>query len=251
VPLLGGREKGTVFWLLLEKLEKLYRLLYILRYSKEETHAFAHAGLEMALVSDTARMKFSDLWEEVQLSALLAVEEGFLEEWTLSRIVCTGDSVHKVCSPEEKSVARFSLKETNRSLQNLINKSRHPICSISSQLFETPHRQLCQQITHNRRKGSVSGRFQIYATPPNQEKSGWNHACTLALRTLSLVPHQSLRRAGLADAAAELCHHVTSHGRFYLVASPNGFKINVGTHVDPCGQLSSSPIRLLTSFAKT
>ncbi|PMD61234.1 uncharacterized protein K444DRAFT_611493 [Hyaloscypha bicolor E] len=53
----------------------------------------------MALVSDTARMKFSDLWEEVQLSALLAVEERFLEEWMLSRIVCTGDSVHKVCSP--------------------------------------------------------------------------------------------------------------------------------------------------------
>jgi hypothetical protein len=64
-------------------------------------------------------MKFSDLWEEVQLSALLAVEEGFLEEWTLGRIVCAGDSVRKVCSPEKKSVARSSLKETNRSLQKL------------------------------------------------------------------------------------------------------------------------------------
>jgi len=91
-------KNGYVFWVV-EKLDKLYRFPNVPKYSEEEGHKFARSHLEKVLLSDTAQIKFGDLWEKTTFSALLAVEEGFLEQWSAGRIVCIGDSIHKVCGP--------------------------------------------------------------------------------------------------------------------------------------------------------
>ncbi|KAE9368350.1 FAD/NAD(P)-binding domain-containing protein [Stipitochalara longipes BDJ] len=107
---------GTVVWALVEKLDKLYRPPNIPRYGKEEAQAFAERRLEMILLSDTAHIKFGDLWEKTTFSALLAVEEGFLEQWSSGRIVCIGDSVHKI-TPEGATGTSLAI-ESAASLAN-------------------------------------------------------------------------------------------------------------------------------------
>ena len=92
-------DDGTIFWALVERLDKLYHYPDIPKYNQEEGNAFARSQLEKVLLADTAQIKFGDLWERTTFSALLAVEEGFLEQWSSGRIVCIGDSIHKVCAP--------------------------------------------------------------------------------------------------------------------------------------------------------
>jgi hypothetical protein len=88
---------GCVMWAFVEKLDKEYHLPNIPRYTDEDMRIFAESKLEKILVSDRARVKFGDLWKRVQVSALVTVEEGDLKVWTSGRIICLGDSVHKVC----------------------------------------------------------------------------------------------------------------------------------------------------------
>jgi hypothetical protein len=91
---------GCVMWALVEKLDKEYHLPNIPRYTEEDAHVFAESKLDKILVSDTAQVKFGDLWKKVRVSALVSVEEGDLKVWTSGKIVCLGDSVHKVCLPK-------------------------------------------------------------------------------------------------------------------------------------------------------
>ena len=96
-------DDGAVFWVLLERLDKIYHYPDIPKYSQEDEKEFARSQLDKVLLSDAAQTKFGDLWERTTFSALLAVEEGFLEQWSLGRVVCIGDSVHKVCSPHKST----------------------------------------------------------------------------------------------------------------------------------------------------
>lgn len=87
---------GTIMWGLVQKLDKEYTLPNLPRYSDEEARAFAESKLDMVLVSDTDQIRFKALWDSTRDYALVPVEEGDLKVWTAGRIVCIGDSVHKV-----------------------------------------------------------------------------------------------------------------------------------------------------------
>jgi hypothetical protein len=65
-----------------------------------DAHVFAESKLDKILVSDTAQVRFGDLWKQVRVSALVSVEEGDLTVWTSGKVVCLGESVHKVCLPK-------------------------------------------------------------------------------------------------------------------------------------------------------
>jgi len=56
----------------------------------------AEARLEKILLSDTAKVRFGDIWKKRHVYALLNLEEGNLETWTGGSIICIGDIVHKV-----------------------------------------------------------------------------------------------------------------------------------------------------------
>ena len=93
---------GTTMWGIVEKLDKEYHLPNIPRYTDEDARIFAESKLEKVLISDTAQVKVGDLWPTMEMCALVAIEEGDLKVWTSGRIVCIGDSVHKVCSRGSK-----------------------------------------------------------------------------------------------------------------------------------------------------
>jgi hypothetical protein len=84
-------------WCLVEKMDGQKRPPNIPRYTDKDAMEYAERYLDKPLLSDTAKVKFGDIWERTQAYALVALEEGHLDRWSWGRIVCTGDSVHKVC----------------------------------------------------------------------------------------------------------------------------------------------------------
>lgn len=93
-------KSGSVMWCWVEKLDKEYHLPNIPRYTDEDARIYGESKLDKVLVSDkaTERITFGDLWKNLEITALVPVEEGDLKVWTSGRIVCVGDSVHKVGS---------------------------------------------------------------------------------------------------------------------------------------------------------
>jgi hypothetical protein len=88
---------GNVMWCMVEKLDKEYHLPNIPRYTEEDARVWAESKLDRVLVSDTLNhITLADLWKNREVVALVPVEEGDLKVWTSGRIVCVGDSVHKV-----------------------------------------------------------------------------------------------------------------------------------------------------------
>ena len=83
-------------WCLVEKMDQQLRPPHIPKYTDQEAQEYAMKHLAKQLVSDTADVKFRDFWERRESFALVALEEGHLEHWSWGRIVCAGDSVHKV-----------------------------------------------------------------------------------------------------------------------------------------------------------
>lgn len=77
-------------------MDQQYQPPHVPRYTDEDAQAYAMERLDKQLVSDTADVKFRDFWERRQSWALVALEEGHLNHWSWGRIVCIGDSVHKV-----------------------------------------------------------------------------------------------------------------------------------------------------------
>jgi hypothetical protein len=54
---------GCVMWALVEKLDKEYHLPDIPRYTEEDARVFAESKPDKILVSDTAQVRFGDLWK--------------------------------------------------------------------------------------------------------------------------------------------------------------------------------------------
>jgi len=109
---------GSVMWCMVEKLDKEYRLPNIPRYTDEDARKWAESKLDRVLVSDGAqRITLADVWKSVEVMGLVPVEEGDLKVWTHGRIVCVGDSVHKVWSPQHESL--LGILTADRSPLNL------------------------------------------------------------------------------------------------------------------------------------
>ena len=86
---------GRINWCLVQKMAER-RPPNVPKYSEQEAQEYARKHLDKPLVTDTADVKFGDLWQRRQSYALVALEEGHLDQWSWGRIVCSGDSVHKV-----------------------------------------------------------------------------------------------------------------------------------------------------------
>ncbi|KAE9370063.1 FAD/NAD(P)-binding domain-containing protein [Stipitochalara longipes BDJ] len=112
---------GRVMWCLVEKLDKEYRLPNIPRYTDEDARVWAESKLNKVLVSDTAdQVRFGDVWKSVETVALVPIEEGDLKVWTSGKIVCVGDSVHKVTP--ESGIGTTIVTETVASLANHLKR---------------------------------------------------------------------------------------------------------------------------------
>ncbi|KAH6989863.1 hypothetical protein EDB80DRAFT_881882 [Ilyonectria destructans] len=86
-------KNGRVYYFLFERLKALYRLGNIPHYSTAEAVAFATKHGDMCI---RPGFKFSDLWHKTISFRLVALEEAAFKIWTCRRIVCLGDSIHKM-----------------------------------------------------------------------------------------------------------------------------------------------------------
>jgi 2-polyprenyl-6-methoxyphenol hydroxylase-like FAD-dependent oxidoreductase len=89
--IIGG--KGKVFWFIFKKLDKIYRVPDIPRYTKHDAEVFAE---EFQGITITHSMNFSDIWNNRTTYTLVATEEAQLKRWSWGRIACVGDCVHKM-----------------------------------------------------------------------------------------------------------------------------------------------------------
>jgi 2-polyprenyl-6-methoxyphenol hydroxylase-like FAD-dependent oxidoreductase len=84
---------GRTYYFLLKKLDRAYTLEEIPRYDRAAAAEFAREQADIKVRPD---LTFDRLWKKSARYKLIALEEGILQSWTWGRIICIGDSVHKV-----------------------------------------------------------------------------------------------------------------------------------------------------------
>lgn len=97
-----AEKNGRVFWFITRKMDKKYTWPDVPRFSKDDAEKYAHTFRDQKLTETTT---FWDLWENRVTSHMTVLEEGVLGHWHFGRIVCLGDSVHKVI-PLPKGLSR-------------------------------------------------------------------------------------------------------------------------------------------------
>lgn len=102
--ILVGKNKRA-FWFVLKKMDQRYTYPDNPRFSAEYT---AQTCEKLAHLHLTKDLTFRQVWDSRVLAAMTPLEENIFQTWYLNRIVCIGDSVHKVCF----HVVRFTGFET-------------------------------------------------------------------------------------------------------------------------------------------
>lgn len=89
------KEGGKLFWFLFTKLDKTYAGADMPRYTKEDTGEVAKGFFNLPVTDSIA---WKEVWDTRMSCTLTCTEESQNEYWNFGRIVCIGDSVHKVIS---------------------------------------------------------------------------------------------------------------------------------------------------------
>jgi len=84
---------GRVFWFLFEKLDKVYKLPNIPKFTPEDGRKIAEKRLEDPVTED---IKFGELWDRTTSYVTVPMEEGCFEHWHYKRMIVIGDAAHKV-----------------------------------------------------------------------------------------------------------------------------------------------------------
>lgn len=84
---------GRVFWFLLKKLDRRYPYKSAPRWTAADIDEIAES-----FVSDHIwdGVVFGSLWERREVAGITNLEENVFSTWHWGRIVCIGDSMHKV-----------------------------------------------------------------------------------------------------------------------------------------------------------
>ncbi|PUU81908.1 hypothetical protein B9Z19DRAFT_1190852 [Tuber borchii] len=83
---------GRIFWFLFEKLDKVYKLPNIPKFTVEDGRKLAEKRLEDAVTED---VKFGELWDRTTSYVTVPMEEGCFEHWHYKRMIVIGDAAHK------------------------------------------------------------------------------------------------------------------------------------------------------------
>lgn len=86
-------KNGRTFWFLFLKLEKELKYDEAPRYSREDAVAYCDR-LSGHTFWDI--VTFGDVWSRREVFTMTPLEEGMFQQWSCGRIVCIGDSMHKV-----------------------------------------------------------------------------------------------------------------------------------------------------------
>jgi hypothetical protein len=84
---------GILYWFLFSKLDKRYYGKEIPRYTKEQMEEAAKAFDNIHM---TDEITYDKVFEQRTFANMLCLEESQNEHWSSGRIVCIGDSIHKM-----------------------------------------------------------------------------------------------------------------------------------------------------------
>jgi hypothetical protein len=88
-------KSGRIFWFIFEKMDKVYQYSNLPRFSDDDSVALAQRSMPVQM---NDKITFGDIWENRLAYKLVPLEEALFRHWTWGRLVCIGDSIHKVCS---------------------------------------------------------------------------------------------------------------------------------------------------------
>ena len=113
--IIGG--KGKVYWFVFKRMDKVYKVPNIPRYTKQDADTFAESIQDTPITRD---VKFSDIWKNRVSYTLVPTEEAQLKRWSWGRIACVGDGVHKM-TPNMGAGGNSAI-ETSAALANELKK---------------------------------------------------------------------------------------------------------------------------------
>ncbi|KID82770.1 FAD-dependent monooxygenase [Metarhizium guizhouense ARSEF 977] len=83
----------VVFWFLVEKLDRKYTYSEAPRFTIDDATALCSQAFTLPIGNG---MKFEDVWNKREIVNMLSLEESCLSTWSTGRLVCIGDSIHKM-----------------------------------------------------------------------------------------------------------------------------------------------------------
>lgn len=86
---------GKVYWFLFALMDLVYQSHEIPHFTPEDASSFASKYRELPILPN-GLVKMQHLWASHQNANLVALEEADFQHWTAGRIVCLGDSIHKM-----------------------------------------------------------------------------------------------------------------------------------------------------------
>lgn len=87
-------KEGRVYWFFFAKMARKYSSHEIPRFNPEDVDKHVAPWLHKPLSGSVC---FRDVYETALVKTHLALEEASFKHWSNGRIVCIGDSIHKVC----------------------------------------------------------------------------------------------------------------------------------------------------------
>ncbi|KAK8004901.1 FAD binding monooxygenase [Apiospora arundinis] len=85
--------KGVVFWFIVTQLDRRYEYHDAPRYTTEEAAAFCEARKDAEIKEGVT---FECIWRKQHVFNMLPLQESLFQTWSHGRVVCIGDSVHKM-----------------------------------------------------------------------------------------------------------------------------------------------------------
>ncbi|CAI7659374.1 unnamed protein product [Penicillium glandicola] len=82
-----------IYYFILQKMDRVYKMAEIPRFSQADAQSYAQRHADIQIQPD---LTFGKLYERSECSFLVALEEAKFKHWYWGRIVCVGDSIHKM-----------------------------------------------------------------------------------------------------------------------------------------------------------
>ncbi|KAL4942711.1 hypothetical protein BDV06DRAFT_221901 [Aspergillus oleicola] len=87
---------GRIFWFLFQRMPQVYQGHEIPRFTAADAITFAEQHLDFPIRMVGGRVVFKDLWGRRETATMVPLEEADFARWTAGRIICLGDSAHKM-----------------------------------------------------------------------------------------------------------------------------------------------------------
>jgi FAD dependent monooxygenase len=84
---------GRIFWFVIRKMDRVYQYPDVPRFSTHDAEEVCEGFRQRRVWREVL---FRHIWDRREVFSMTALEENVFSTWHFGRIVCFGDSMHKV-----------------------------------------------------------------------------------------------------------------------------------------------------------